>query len=117
MPRFTVRHYETRQGRDPIRTFLEDLPRLEHLACDEVIGWLESGEIDQHPRNFAYLSDGIWELRVSFNGKQFRFLYVTEAGEAFIVMAFQKKTQQTPLQHLDLAKRRIGELKRRGVVP
>jgi hypothetical protein len=51
MPQFRIRHFETAAGRDPIQEFLEDLPNLDRAACDEVIEWLESGEIDRHPRN------------------------------------------------------------------
>ena len=84
MPRFRIRHFETPAGRDPILEFLEDLPDFDRAACNQVIKRLETGEIDNHPRNRDYVGDSIWELRVGFSGKQYRFLYATEGDEAFI---------------------------------
>ena len=117
MPRFDVRHYETPSGRDPVREFLEALPTPDRAACDEVIGWLETGELERHPRNSDYLGDGIWELRIASAGKQYRFLYATGGAVAWILVPFVKKTPQTPSQHIGRAKKRFRELKQRGIVP
>ncbi len=116
MPPVEVHHYETESGRDPIREFLEEQPVLERAACDEVISWLESGEIDQRPRHRDHLGDGLWELRLSINRKQYRFLYATRGSRAYLLVAFVKKTQQTPTRQLELARRRWRELRQRGIV-
>jgi phage-related protein len=113
VPRFEVRHFETPSGRDPIRAFLEELTSLERAACDEVIGFLERDELALHPRNSDYLGGGLWELRVAFGGRQFRFLYSTEGPRAYLLVAFVKKTQQTPSQQIQLARKRLRELHHR----
>ncbi len=114
MPPFEVRHYETGSGRDPIREFLEEQPSFERAACDEVIAPLETGDLDQRPQHRDYLGDGLWEPRLSANRKQDRFLYATAGSRAFLLVAFIKKTPQTPLRQIELAKRRWRELRQRG---
>lgn len=116
MPTYAIHHYETSSGRDIIREFLEQQPEIERAACDEVIRWLETGELDQHPQNRAYLNNGIWELRLSLLGKQYRLLYTTEGDAAYLLVAFIKKTPQTPTQHLERAKKRIRDLKQRRII-
>lgn len=117
MPGFKVFHYETRSARDPIEEFLEAQPTFERVACDEVIEWLETGELGAHPRNSDYLGDGLWELRLSSNRKQYRFIYATVSAEAYLLVAFIKKTPQTPPRHLEQARKRLRELRTRGIIP
>jgi len=116
MPVFAVRNYVTEHGRDPIAEFLANLPPLSKAMCEQVIEWLATGEIDQHPKNRSYISDGLWELRVSFMGVQYRILYILGSGEAHLLAPFIKKTPQTPKNQIDLARRRARELAQRGVI-
>jgi len=109
-----IEHYATAAGRDPIREFLDEQPPLERAACDEVINWLESGEINHRPRHRDYLGDGLWELRLSINRKQYRFVYGVQGSVAHILTAFIKKTPQTPARQLDLARRRWREIRQLG---
>lgn len=117
MPAVDVQHYETSSGHDPIAEFLEAQPAIERAACDLVIERLADGTIDLVPRLRAYVGDGIWELRVSSAGKQYRFLYLAAGDRAFLLVAFIKKTPQLPDRQLTLAKKRRRELKDRGVIP
>lgn len=50
MPRFEVRFCETAAGRDVIAEFLDALDAPAAAKCLEVVGWLETGEIHQHPK-------------------------------------------------------------------
>ncbi len=111
MPQFRVVHYETPAGRDVIEVFLDNLPEADRDACDVVIDYLETGELESHPRNSAFIGDGIWELCIARGGRQFRFLYGTDGGTAYIVTAFIKKTPQAPKAQLDKARQRFAELK------
>ncbi len=116
MPRFEVHHYETRSGRDPIAEFLDAQPTAERAACDEIIAWLETGELEAHPRNSEYLEDGLWELRLSVNRKQYRFVYSTVGANAYVLVAFIKKTPQTPQRHIEQARKRLHDLRTRGII-
>ena len=111
MPPVRIERFRTPGGADPVAEFLESLTLLHRAACEEVIGFLESGEIDARPRHRDYLGDGIWELRISVGRMQYRILYTVEQGIATLLEGFHKKTQQTPKRRLDLAKARRKALR------
>lgn len=111
MPPVRIERYRTPGGADPVLEFLEDLPALHRAACEEVIGYLASGEIDNWPRHRDYLGDGIWELRVSLGRLQYRILYTVDQGVAILLEGFHKKTRQTPKRRLDVAKARRKALR------
>lgn len=106
MPAVRIERFRTASGGDPVADFLESLPVLHRAVCEEVIHFLETGEIDQRPRHRDYLGDRIWELRISFGKMQYRILYTVDSDVATLLDAFQKKTQKTPKHRLALAKTR-----------
>jgi phage-related protein len=58
------------------------------------------------PRFFKHLDDGIFEIRVEFESNIYRIFCFFDAGHLVILLnAFQKKTQKTPKQELELAKK------------
>ena len=58
-----------------------------------------------------HLEDKPWEMRPSGRKIEERALYVTASGRrAVIVLAFQKRTQKTPRQMIELALRRAKEI-------
>ena len=111
MPPVRIERFRTASGADPVLAFLESLPPLHRATCEEVIGFLASGEIDDRPRHRDYLGDGLWELRISLGKLQYRILYTVDRGVATLLEGFQKKTQQTPKRRLDLAKARRKALR------
>jgi phage-related protein len=55
---------------------------------------------------------GVREIRVRDATGAFRVLYVASIGDAVHVLhAFQKKTQQTPKRHIDLAAARLRQIR------
>jgi len=60
----------------------------------------------------ASVGPGAREIRIRDETGAFRVLYVTNVGDAVHVLhAFQKKTQQTPKRHIDLAAARLRQLR------
>ena len=54
---------------------------------------------------------GVVEIRVKCQSGAFRIIYVAKFEDAIYVLhAFQKKTQKTSQQDIDLAKKRLKEL-------
>ena len=115
MPALEVRHYETPQGHDPIAEFLDRLPVKAAAKCTVVIGWLASGELDQHRNAREHLRGDVWELKVRHDGEQYRFLYATNAGVAYLLLPIHKKTQKVGSADIRKAQTRFNELQTRGL--
>lgn len=59
------------------------------------------------------IGSGVREIRVRDSTGAYRVIYVASFDEAvYVLHAFQKKTQGTPLRDLALAQSRLAELKR-----
>lgn len=60
----------------------------------------------------ASVGTGVREIRVQYRG-QYRVFYIATFEEAvYVLSAFHKKTQRTPKAEIDLAKKRLREVKR-----
>jgi phage-related protein len=60
------------------------------------------------------IGPGVREIRVWDDAGAFRVIYVAKFADAIYVLhAFQKKTQSTAKRDLDLAAKRLAQLKRR----
>lgn len=58
-----------------------------------------------------HLDGKLWELRITGRDGIARVIYVTTAGRRVVVLhAFVKKTQKTPRQALETARKRLKEL-------
>jgi phage-related protein len=56
-------------------------------------------------------NSGLWELKVSWNKQEFRFLFFYGANRAInFVNFFQKKTRKTPTEEIALAIARMKEM-------
>ena len=57
------------------------------------------------------IGQGVNEIRIKDESGQFRVLYVAKFADAVHVLhAFQKKTQKTPQQDIELARTRYKEI-------
>ncbi|MEO6136648.1 MAG: type II toxin-antitoxin system RelE/ParE family toxin [Ginsengibacter sp.] len=62
--------------------------------------------IDRVPKKyFQYMEDGIYEIRVEVGNNIFRVFSFFDEGQMIVVAnGFQKKTQKTPRNEIELAK-------------
>lgn len=56
------------------------------------------------------VTDGLWELKVSWKKQEFRFLFFYGRQAVNIVRLFQKKTTKTPQSEITLATDRMKEM-------
>ena len=56
------------------------------------------------------LGKGLWELRSNLSNRIARLIFVQKRNEIILLHAFIKKTQKTPPQEIDLAKKRMKKL-------
>ena len=107
MPRWTVE--VTAKAEKEIRSLAHDLQaRFLHVA--EMLEELGPHRVGQpHVR---HLRDKLWEIRLKGRDGIARAIYVAVTGRRLVVVrAFVKKTQKTPDREIELALRRMKELR------
>jgi phage-related protein len=113
-----IKFYKTASGKCPVEEFLETLSAKQAQKVTWVLRVIE--DLPSIPVKYLKKlvnSDEIWEVRVSIGSNIFRLLGFFD-GSNLIVLdnAFQKKTQKTPLQEIQLAEeRRRDYFKRRAL--
>lgn len=97
------RFYATAHGRRPVRDWLMDLTREDRRQIGIDIQRVEFG----WPLGMPYcrsLGNGLWEVRTHLSGGRIaRVIFFIHEGEMILLHGFEKKTQKTPAQDLDLA--------------
>ena len=98
--------YETEDGTVPVEEFLSSLTEDMETKLLQTISLLgERGYRLRAPYSKP-LQDGIFELRAQFGGNISRVLYFfVIKGRAVLTHGFIKKTQKTPHQEIERAKR------------
>jgi phage-related protein len=83
--------------------FIETLLPKESNKLDSIISLLETE--DRLPAKFIkYIRDGLYELRMEYNGNIYRVFFIFDKGNIVVLFnGFQKKTQKTPPNEIDKA--------------
>lgn len=97
--------FKTESGNDPVRDWLRDLPRKERHSIGEDLLTVQHAWPVGKPL-VDNLGDGMWELRSRLPNRIARMLFMFSRGEIVVFHGFIKKTQKTPTQELELARRR-----------
>jgi len=98
-----------KQCQKEVEEFPEDI--REDLA--DLLAKLDVGLMLSMPisRPMPSVGRGVHELRLKDRSGIYRVIYVLlKQGDIWLVHAFKKKTQQTPQQAIDLAKKRLKEI-------
>jgi phage-related protein len=101
--------YRTPSGTEPVREWLLSLPADLRKEIGGDIRNVQEG----WPLGKPYVDgfgDGLFEVRTSHRGNQFRVLFFITGGTLVLLHGFQKKTQKTPATDIDLARRRQKEV-------
>ena len=56
------------------------------------------------------LEKDLWEVRVHLDGRIARVLFTVSSGKIVLLHGFIKKTRKTPLDEIELARRRMKEM-------
>jgi len=95
-------------SRDDLRAFPDDA--RQHIGHE--IHRLQVGLWPTNCSPLKVVGAGVYEIRVSDDGRAFRTIFVAKFEEAiYILHAFEKKTQQTPRSEIELAKQRYKLMK------
>jgi len=107
--------YETASGQKPIEDFLDQLSSKQAQKVTWVLKLIE--EFDRVPSNYfkkMVNTAELWEVRAAVGSNIFRLIGFFD-GPNLVVLAhaFQKKTQKTPKQAIEIAEERKKEYFRR----
>lgn len=111
---FEIKYYLDSFGNDPINEFLLDLARNNKDLYGQVIKGIEKIRNRVYHREplSKYIKPGLWELRVIAGTDILRIFYTFKKGQIIILLhVFIKKQQKTPQGELEIARKRLRELK------
>ncbi|MGO8762631.1 MAG: type II toxin-antitoxin system RelE/ParE family toxin [Desulfobaccales bacterium] len=102
--------YRTSGGVDPVRDWLrgspgDDRQRIGFDLATVQVGWPVGMPLCRS------LGGGLWEMRSNLPGQRIaRILFCVHEGRIGIVHGFIKKTQKTPPDEIELARKRMKEM-------
>lgn len=105
-----VRFYATRTGVEPVREWLRSLSHeIRKIIGDDIktvqLGWPTGMPLVRN------LEPGLWEVSINLPDGIGRVLFTTNGPVMVLVHGFIKKTQQIPKQDLELARKRMKEVR------
>lgn len=102
--------YRTSGGAEPVLDWLRALPMEDRRAIGTDLATVQVGWPIGMPLCRS-LGGGLWEVRTTLPSKRIaRLLFFAADGRIGVVHGFIKKTQKTPVDDLDLARRRMKEM-------
>lgn len=103
--------YQTAAGAEPVRDWLQALDEDDRRAIGVDIAAVECGWPVGMP-SCRSLGDKLWEVRSSLaSRREARVIFAVVEEQMVLLHAFIKKTQKTPKADLDLALKRLKEVK------
>ncbi len=108
--KLTGRFYTTASDHRPVREWLLGLTKDDRRIIGRDIQKVEFG----WPIGMPYcrpLGHGLWEVRSNLAGGRItRVIFCIAGGEMILLHGFEKKTQKTPPQDIQLARKRKQEI-------
>lgn len=111
-PILEVNFYETEQGNEPVRQWLQLLSPADKKRIGEDIKTVQFGWPLGMPL-VKHLDGDIWEVRIHLSTSIARVLFVLDKNSMILIHGFIKKQQKTLKSDLDLAKDRVKKLRKR----
>ena len=109
MPRTQVVFYQDANGKVPLLEWLDDLPSKVQLKCIAKIERLKEEGHDLRRPEADFLRDKIYELRVGFQGGNYRMLYFFHGNIAAVVSHGIVKEREVPFKEIEIAIKRRAE--------
>ena len=115
---FKIIFYKDSSDNSPVEEFLLELNKSNRDLVAQTRRGIEK------LRNRAYhreplskqIESGLWELRIKAGSGILRVLYTFEKGQVIILLhVFVKKKQKTPANELEIARKRLREVKSKEV--
>lgn len=106
--------YETEHGKNPVKDFLSGLPDKQLAKVLRDIDLLRREGIALSMPQARQIEGKLWELRTKFSSDITRIFYFVFMGNEIVLLhGFAKKTQKTPPNEIEKAKRYMKDHQRR----
>lgn len=115
---FEIVFYKNEKGNSPIEEFLVKLKRDNNPLAEQALKGLEKLKNRAYHKEplSKYIEPGLWELRVKAGTDIVRIFYTFRKGQIIILLhVFVKKQQKTPRVEVEIARKRLKEIKLREV--
>lgn len=109
-PILEARFYASTQGREPVREWLRALPAEDRKAIGEDLKTVQFGWPLGMPL-VRKMKPGLWGVRSTIPSGIARVLFTTAGPIMVLLHGFIKKSQKTPQPDLELALRRLKEIR------
>ena len=106
-----VRFFRTETGNEPVREWIRSLSEVEKRLIGLDIKTVQFGWPLGMPL-VRSLYPGIWEVRTKLENKTSRVLFIVFENQIILLHGFIKKTRKTPKDDLNLAIRRMKQIRR-----
>jgi phage-related protein len=102
--------YRTAAGTEPVRAWLKVLDDTDRYTIGQDLMRVRYRWPVGMPLCRS-LGGGLWEVRTDLaRNRVARVLFCFHRGELFVLHGFIKKTRKTPVEELDLARKRMSEV-------
>ncbi len=111
---FQINFYKDRLRKSPIEEFFLGLVKTNRTLLARTLKGLEKLKNRAYHREplSKYIEPGLWELRIRSGTDILRILYTFARGQTIILLhVFIKKQQKTPVGELEIARKRLKEVK------
>jgi len=109
-PLLTVRFYKTLAGNEPVRKWLLSLPTFDRRRISEEIKTVQFGWPMGMPM-VRKIEPDLWEVRTSLRDGIARVLFTITDSLMVLLHGFIKKSQKTRQEDLELARKRLAQIK------
>jgi phage-related protein len=108
-PILEVRFFRTTAGNEPVREWLKSLTREDRKSIGEDIKTAQFGWPIGMPL-IRKLEKGLWEVRTALEDGIARVIFTVVGNRMILLHGFVKKSQKTPKNDLETARRRLGQV-------
>lgn len=111
---FKIEYYKGSSGKSPIEEFLLELKRSNNPLAEQILKGLEKLKNRAYHKEplSKHLESGLWELRIKAGTDILRIIYTFNKGRIIILLhIFIKKQQKTSEGELEIARKRLKEIK------
>jgi phage-related protein len=111
LPEIPAFFYRTAGGVEPVLDWLRSLPPEDRRAIGTDLATVQFGWPIGMPL-CRPLGGGLWEVRTTLPSRRIaRLVFFVDDGRIGVVHGFIKKTQKTPADDLEIARKRMKEMK------